>query len=221
MASCSWFQSQGCVTRTYIPCRLGDEAWRISAYDLQTSVISHHNILLNDVTTEKHGWSVDPPPSPHPQQTVKPTTKNKNSKKANNNTHNINNHNKQTTQQNNKSQQKRIIRTNKQKQKKSPPRSTYSTVLCFVLYVDGSPLFILWFSFCSFLFNLLLWWDKPNVDWMVKRQAMLVGTRQKLTSASVNSCQLDDSTVPLWPSTPFSMTIAQSHSDRQQPSAWR
>ena len=39
----------------------------------------------------------------------------------------------------------------------SPPLSTYSTVLCFVLYVDCLPLFILWFSFCSFLFILLLW----------------------------------------------------------------
>ena len=174
-------------------------------------MISHHNILLNDFTTEKHGWSVDP----HPQQTIKPTTnKTKNSKKANNNTHNINNHNKQTQpqQQNNKSQQKRIIRTNnkRRKEKKKIP-STFSLFDCIVFCV------LCWlftcFIFCCFLSALVclicccVTHSKPNVDWMVNREAMLVGTRQKLTSASVNSCQLYDSTVPL--------------SDRQQPLAWR
>ena len=159
-----------------------------------------------------------PPPHPHHQQTIKPTITQANN---NNNTHtHNNNHNKQTSKQTNKinnkthkSQQKPIIRTRK---RKSPPRSTYSTlfVLCYMLIVHL-------FLFCGFLSALVCLfcccgWDKPNLNWMVKRQATLVGIRQKLTF-----CQLDDSTVPLWPSTAFSLTIAQSHSDRLQPSAWR
>ena len=100
-----------------------------------------------------------PPPPPTPNKQSNQQQKTKIAKKQTTTTHSTSTTttNKQTTQQNNKSQQKRIIRTNKQKKKKSPPRSTYSTVLSFVLYADFSPLFILWFSFCSFLFNLLLW----------------------------------------------------------------
>ena len=167
------------------------------------------------------------PLTPHPpcnkqsnqQQKQKTKTNQKKSKKQTTRTHN-NNHNKQTSKQTNKinnkthkSQQKPIIRTRK---RKSPPRSTYSTVfvLCYMLIVHL-------FLFCGFLSALVCLfcccgWDKPNLNWMVKRQATLVGIRQKLTF-----CQLDDSTVPLWPSTAFSLTIAQSHYDRLQPSAWR
>ena len=102
-------------------------------------------------------WPPTHPPPPTNSQTNNKKQKQHKSKQQQHTQHQQPQQTNKQPQQNNKSQQKRIIRTNKQKQKKSPPRSTYSTVLCFVLYVDGSPLFILWFSFCSCLFNLLLW----------------------------------------------------------------
>ena len=193
MASGSWFQSQGCVSRTYIPCRLGDEAWRISAYVLQTSIISHHNIPLNDFTTEKHGWSVHPP--------THPTTNNQTNSKKQTTTHTQ----QQPQQTNKQTTTKQQISTktdnpNNNNNNKSPPRSTYSTVLCFVFYVDCSPLFILWFSFCSRLFILLLW----------MRQTKLGLNGEKTSDARRNKTK-----------TNLRLTIAQSHSDRQQPSAWR
>ena len=106
--------------------------------------------------------------------------------------------------------------TNKQQQQnnKSSPRSTYSTVLCFVFYVDCSPLFILWFSFCSRLFILLLWMrqtklglngEKTSDARRNKTKTNLRLTIAQTHSLTVNSLQLDDSTVPL--------------SDRQLPSA--
>ncbi len=181
MASGSWFQSQGCVSRTYIPCRLGDEAWRISAYVLQTSIISHHNIPLNDFTTEKHGWSVDPPthPTPTPQLTIKPTAKNKNSKKQTTTTHTT------TTTTTNKQQQQPQQTNNNNNNKTTNPLHVQLIRLYCVLC---SMLIVHLFLFCGFLSALVCLfcccgWDKPNLDWMVKRQAMLVGTRQKLTSA--------------------------------------
>ena len=90
--------------------------------------------------------------------------------------------------------------TNKQQQQnnKSSPRSTYSTVLCFVFYVDCSPLFILWFSFGSRLFILLLW----------MRQTKLGLNGEKTSDARRNKTK-----------TNLCLTIAQSHSNRQQPSA--
>ena len=187
MASGSWFQSQGCVSRTYIPCRLDDEAWRIGAYVLQTSIISHHNIPLNDFTTEKHGWSVHPPTPPHTHPATNNQTnskKQKQQKNKNNNTHNNNNHNKQTNkqtnkqqQQNNKSQQKRIIRTT------TTTTNPLHVQLIRLYCVLCSMLIVHLFLFCGFLSALVCLfcccgWDKPNLDWMVKRQAMLVGTRQ-------------------------------------------
>ncbi len=123
---------------------------------------------------------------PTPQQTIKPTAKNKNSKKQTTTTHTT------TTTTTNKQQQQQ------QQNNKSSPRSTYSTVLCFVFYVDCSPLFILWFSFCSRLFILLLW----------MRQTKLGLNGEKTSDARRNKTK-----------TNLRLTIAQSHSDRQQPSA--
>ena len=84
--------------------------------------------------------------------------KHKQTKTTTNTHNNHNNHNKQTTTT---TKQKISTKTGNPNSKTttttSPPLSTYSTVLCFVLYVDCLPLFILWFSFCSFLFILLLW----------------------------------------------------------------
>ena len=191
------------------------------------------------------------PPTQHPprnkqsnQQQKTKTAKNKQQQHTQQQQHNNNNNNNQTNkqqQQNNKSQQKRIIRT-------TTTTTTTTTnplhvqlirlycVLCYMLIVHL-------FLFCGFLSALVCLfcccgWDKPNLDWMVKRQAMLVGTRQdkkqpnlRLTiaqshSLTVNSLQLDDSTVPLWP-LPSAVNSLQHDdstvplSDRQQPSAWR
>ncbi len=137
------------------------------------------------------------PPTPHPprnkqsnQQQKTKTAKNKQQQ--------------HTQQQNNNKQTTTTTTTNKQQQQqqnnKSSPRSTYSTVLCFVFYVDCSPLFILWFSFCSRLFILLLW----------MRQTKLGLNGEKTSDARRNKTK-----------TNLRLTIAQSHSDRQQPSAWR
>ena len=118
--------------------------------------------------------------------------------KTNNNTHTT------TTTTNKQTTTKQQISTktdnpnNNNNNNKSPPRSTYSTVLCFVFYVDCSPLFILWFSFCSRLFILLLW----------MRQTKLGLNGEKTSDARRNKTK-----------TNLRLTIAQSHSDRQQPSA--
>ena len=94
---------------------------------------------------------------PHPNKQSNQQQKTKTAKKQTaTTTHNINNHSKQTTTTTKQQISTKTDNPNKTKQK-SPPRSTYSTVLCFVFHVDCSPLFILWFSFCSCLFNLLLW----------------------------------------------------------------
>ena len=144
------------------------------------------------------------PPTPHPprnkqsnQQQKRKTAKNK-------------------QQQHTQQQQPQQTNNNNNNNNKSSPRSTYSTVLCFVFYVDCSPLFILWFSFCSRLFILLLWMrqtklglngEKTSDARRNKTKTNLRLTIAQSHSLTVNSLQLDDSTVPL--------------SDRQQPSAWR
>ena len=77
----------------------------------------------------------------------------------------------QQPQQTNKQQQQNSTKTDNpnNNNNKSSPRSTYSTVLCFVFYVDCSPLFILWFSFCSRLFILLLWMRQTKLGLNVEK----------------------------------------------------
>ena len=123
------------------------------------------------------------PPTPHP-----PRNKQSNQQQKTKTAKNKQNNTQQQPQQTKKQQQNN----------KSSPRSTYSTVLCFVFYVDCSPLFILWFSFCSRLFILLLW----------MRQTKLGLNGEKTSDARRNKTK-----------TNLRLTIVQSHSDRQQPSA--
>ena len=165
-----------------------------------------------------------PPPPPTPNKQSNQQQKTKIAKKQTTTTHSTSTTttNKQTTTTKQQISTKTDNPNEQTKTNKNPLHVQLIPlywVLCYMLIFH----LFLFCGFLSALFCLICCcgWDKPNVDWMVKRQAMLVGTRQKLTSASVNSCQHDDSTVPLWPSTAFSLTISQSHSDRQQPSAWR
>ena len=123
------------------------------------------------------------PPTPHP-----PRNNQTNSKKTKTAKKKQQQHTTTTTTTNKRQQQ--------QQNNKSSPRSTYSTVLCFVFYVDCSPLFILWFSFGSRLFILLLW----------MRQTKLGLNGEKTSDARRNKTKTD-----------LRLTIAQSHSDRQQP----
>ena len=150
---------------------------------------------------------------PTPQQTIKPTTTTTKIQANNNNnthTHN-NNHNKQTSKQTKtKTKTKQTQISTKTENPLHVQLIWLYCVLCYMLIVH---LFLLCgFLSAPFCLFCCCGWDKPDLDWMVKRQAMLVGIRQKLTFAAVNSFQLDDSTVPLWPLTAFSLTIAQSHS---------
>ena len=124
------------------------------------------------------------PPTPHPPRNNQTNSKKKQKQQKRNNKQ----HTTTTTTTNKRQQQ--------QQNNKSSPRSTYSTVLCFVFYVDCSPLFILWFSFCSRLFILLLW----------MRQTKLGLNGEKTSDARRNKTK-----------TNLRLTIAQSHSDRQQP----
>ena len=126
-----------------------------------------------------------PPPPPTPNKQSNQQQKTKIAKKQTTTTHttSTNTTNKQTTTT---KQQISTKTDNPNNNNKSSPRSTYSTVLCFVLYVDCSPLFyfVVFFLLFSIYFLAV---GETNQTWkeMVKRQAMLVGTRQKLTSASV------------------------------------
>ena len=142
------------------------------------------------------------PSTPHPPRNKQSKQQQKNKKTKN------------KKKQNSKKQTTRTHNNNNNNNNKSSPRSTYSTVLCFVFYVDCSPLFILWFSFCSRLFILLLWMrqtklglngEKTSDARRNKTKTNLRLTIAQSHSLTVNSLQLDDSTVPL--------------SGRQQPSA--
>ena len=100
-----------------------------------------------------------PPPPPNNRTNNKKLKQQKKQTTTHAHTHNNNNHTNKQTLTTTK-QQTSTKKDNPNKTKippPPPPRSTYSTVLCFVFYVDCSPLFILWFSFRSFLFVLLLW----------------------------------------------------------------
>ena len=142
-------------------------------------------------------WPTHPPHTPPRNKQSNQQQKTKTAKNKQQHTQ------QQQPQQTNKQQQQNSTKTdnpNNNNNNKSSPRSTYSTVLCFVFYVDCSPLFILWFSFCSRLFILLLW----------MRQTKLGLNGEKTSDARRNKTK-----------TNLRLTIAQSLSDRQQPSAWR
>ncbi len=172
-------------------------------------------------------------PTPHPPRNKQSNQqqKNKNSKKQTTTTHNNNNNNKQTTTTTTKQQ---IL-------------STFNLfdciVFCVLCWLFTTFYFVVFFLLSSVYFVAVdetnqtwtEWWkDKRCSSEQDKNWPSLDDSTVPLWpstafsctiaqshSLTVNSLQLDDSTVPLWPSTAFSLTIAQSHSDRQQPSAWR
>ena len=158
-------------------------------------------------------------PSPPPPPTNNQTNNKKQKQQKSKQQHTQHQQPQQTNKQPQQTKQQISTKTDNPNEKKSERKKKKKNplhvqliplycVLCSMLMLIGSPLFILWFSFCSFLFNLLLWvrQTKRGLNGektsnarrnKTKTNPSASATIAQSHSLTVNSLQLDDSTVPL------------------------